>query len=82
MRGCGRECVGGTALIAVSKYVHVYVSEEVGKRGRGRCVCVCVCVSVIVCVCVGVIARVRECVGGTALIAAVMCVRRGECVCV
>ena len=32
-----RECVGITALIAASKYVHVCVSRE-GGRGEGECV--------------------------------------------
>ena len=44
LRGYGRECVGGTTLIAASKYVHVCVSGEEGQRGRGECVRVCGCV--------------------------------------
>ena len=33
--------MGGTALIAASKYMYVHVGV---CRGRGECVCVCVCV--------------------------------------
>ena len=63
--------MGGTALIAASKYVHVCVCWGRGeKRGRGECVCVwmggcdCVDVGVIVWVGVGVIAWVRKGVCG------------------
>ena len=63
--------MGGTALIAAVKYV---CGGRGSEKGRGVCVCVgcvcgCDCVGVGVIVWMGVIAWVRECVGGTALIA-------------
>ena len=42
--------MGGTALIAASKYVHVCVS---GEEGVGVCDCVCDCVGGCGCDCVG-----------------------------
>ena len=67
----------GTALITAVKYVGV---GEV--RGGGGSVCVIVGVNVIVWVGVDVIALVRECVGETALNAAVMYVWGEGGVCV
>ena len=61
--------MGGTVLIAAVKYVCVGGG---GGSVRGSvCGCDCVDVGVIVWVGVGVIAWVRECVGGSVLIAAV-----------
>ncbi len=71
LRGCGRECVGGTVLIAAVKYVCVSRGEGGGRErgregGREGCVCGCDCVGVgvIVWVGVGVIAWVWKGVSG------------------
>ena len=79
--------MGGTALIAASKYVHVCVREG-GKRGRGECVCGwvggcdCVDVGAIVWVGVGVIVWVKKGVCGWDSLDCCLNVHVCTCMCV
>ena len=77
-------CVGGTALIAASKYVHVCIGEGREEGEGGGCVwvggCDCVDVGVIMWVGVGVIAWVRKGVCGWDSLDCCLKVRTSICV--